>query len=345
MNNVVAYDDDGALVTTTVLQGGPDMAELRALNLVSDTVLWVLSGGAGSSEILAFERSGSGNDAFKYTGKPVAQYAKGSALLHPFDFVFDPQGNCYVSNQDTDVVARLDVDPSFLSATPAPPPKSLQGRGTFWPGTFVASVDPNLPRGDSGGPSSSTVPAPAGLEDWPPCQGVGPCPKLINSVRGLAWTNQALYVADEVAAVVKIYDGDGALLGVSNPVGTPAAGATGPSDGPVHLLVAGGNGNPTLLVTNGKDVYSGELDPTHPDSLDLQPIGGIKVPKVAGVAVAPGGILYAASRTQDTLDADGKKQALIFQYTNFPEDPTLESSFLVDVDDVPEFVLHVPDAP
>lgn len=338
VNTVVGYDDAGGLLPTPVLQDAPDMSELRAVNLVSDTVLWVLSGSAGNSKILAFERTDSGSDRFRYSGQPVAQFETGSALLHPFDFVLDPAGSCYVSNQDTNVVARFDVAAGFLSASPAASPPALEGKGTFWPGTFVASSDDTLPRSNPNAQHASAIPPPAGLEDWPACK-AGDCPTLVNSVRGVDWANDMLYVADEVAAVVKVYDADGNYKGQSNAIGTPPSDTSGPSEGPVHLLVA----NQALLATNGKKVYSASLDPEQPANLNLQPISGIKVPMVSGVALAPTGVLYAASRTQQATSRTTDNQAEIFMYTNFPADPTPGGSFPVKVDDVPEFVVYIPD--
>lgn len=336
VNNVIAYDDDGNLLNPQVLAQAPSsMSELRGLRLLSDTMLWVLSGSAGFSAILAFGRDPTKTDTFVYAG-PAAQPQPGPGLLHPFDFDFDSGGDCYVSNQDTDVVLRLGSD-----GKPAPWAPALQGKGTFWPGTFVASADPDLPRGGDGGQSSAAISPPAGLEDWPPCQDGG-CPKLSNSVRGVAWTNDVLYVADEVAAVVKMYGSDGTFLGQSNCIGTSASAATAPKGGPVHLLVVEENGAQALLVTNGENVFSAVLDPAHPAALDLESIASIDVPKVAGLALAPGGVLYAASRIQDTPVGKKQKQARIFKYTNFPAAPKLDSAFVVGVDDVPEFVLYLP---
>jgi hypothetical protein len=330
------------------------MSELRALKFVGDGTIWVLSGGADDSTILAFKRTGNSNDSFTYTGKPVAQYQSGSALLHPFDFVFDPDGYCYVSNQDTDVVARFVVDPKLLSATPASPPGALKGKGSFWPGTFVASADATLPRGaPKGSPHASTIAAPAGLEDWPPCANATSCPKLVNSVRGVAWANGMLYVADEVAAMVKVYDPDGnftsprtapdSSASTSGLVGTRATDNTPPTHGPVHLLVVNDASTQALLATNGRDVLSSPLDPKAPASLDFQPIANIKVPKVSGLTLAPAGVLYAASREKQPIPGQTKQHAFIYKYTNFAVNPTLDTSFSVNVDDLPEFVLYVPD--
>jgi hypothetical protein len=341
IDNVVAYADDGTLHTTAALQNAPAMSELRALRLVDTNLLWVLSGGAGNSQILAFRRTGA--DTFEYQPPPVAIYQAGSAnpycaLLHPFDFVFDTQGFCYVSNQDTDVVSRYDTRSNF---SPVPAPPALQNKGKFWPGTFVASVDPTVPR-VANSDHVATIPPPAGLQDWPACPAPPNCPKLVNSVRGLAWAGGALYVADEVAPAIKVYDLDGNLQGTTT-LGTPPVGKNPPADGPVHLLIIEDlGGDPWLLVTNGSShVYAAQLGATNGASLSLQPLANVNVKKASGLAFVPGGLLYVASRTVDP----STNNALIYCYGGVPQNPDTGSSFDAHVQDLPEFVLHVPDTP
>jgi hypothetical protein len=342
IDNVVAYDDNGNLLTTKALQNAPPMSELRAVTLVDSNLLWVLTGSAGKSEILAFNRIG--NSIFEYQPPPVATYQPGSAnpfsaLLHPFDLVFDSEGHCYVSNQDTDVVSRYSTSSNF---SPAPLPLALQTKGTFWPGTFVASVDPTVPR-VANSDHVATIPPPAGLEDWPACPALSHCPKLVNSVRGLAWAGSALYVADEVAPAVKVYDVDGNLKSCTQ-LGTPPIGDNPPTGGPVHLLVINDqSGNQLLLVTNGtSQVYAAPLGATNAAALSLEPLANVNVKKASGLAFVPGGVLYVGSRTADKAT---NQNARIYKYTGVPEKPDTGSSFDVQVRDLPEFVLHAPDAP
>lgn len=251
------------------------MSELRGLGLVADGLLWVLSGGKKASEILAFT---GGGDSYTYAAT-VATYSPDSALLHPFDFTFDDAGNAYVSNQDTNVVARLDVASTRRSATPAADASALPA-GSYLPGTFVASAV-GIPVG------VTTVDPPTALEVTI-VEG-----KASNSVRGVAWADGLLYVADEVAGVVKTYDSDGAFQGQSNVVGSP-----------VHLLVTGD----ALLVTNGTDVLADGLT----EAPELKKLKAIDVPTPSGLALDAGGNLYVASR----------KGKAIYTYANFPDGPT-----------------------
>jgi hypothetical protein len=310
VNNVGAYADNGAQLTLEVLQGAPSglLSEIRGLALVSDGLMWVASGSKRASLIAAFEGAGQ-SYAYKAT---VAQFGPIASLWHPFDFTLDGAGNCYVSNQDTDVVARLTVAADLLSATAAPLAPALPSGGTFLPATFVASSDGALP----GVSSTTAVATPAGLEVAFDSSG-----NVANSVRGVAWTNDVIYVADEVAGLVKVYDADGTYLGASNDV-----------EGPVHLLVAGETSQKVLYVSSGSQVLSSVLDASQPATLNLEPIPAIAVPKVSGMAIGPENHFYAASR-------DGKGK--VYRYKNFPSAPDLDHSF--SVADLPEFVMYVPD--
>ena len=286
------------------------MSELRAIKVVASDLLWVVSGSKHASGIVAFRGAGS---EYHYAGT-VAEFGEISSLWHPFDVTLDGAGNCYVSNQDTDVVARLAVAADLLSATPAPIAPGLPSPGTFLPGTFVASSNGALP----GVAATTAVATPAGLE-----VAFDKSCKVAKSVRGVVWVNGALYVADEVANAVKVYDADGRYLGASSTV-----------PGPVHLLATEQGGAVVLYVCNGTSVLSAVLDPAHPEKVHLHPIAGIDVPKVSGLALGAGTDLYAGSR-------DAHKPA-VFKYKGFPAAPKLDKSFAVA--DVPEFVLHVLDA-
>jgi DNA-binding beta-propeller fold protein YncE len=312
LDNVGAYDDNGNQLTLEVLQGAPRglLSELRRLALVTSELLWVASGSRHASRIAAFEGSGT---SYGYIDT-VTEYQSIGSLWHPFDLTLDGAGNCYVSNQDTDVVARLRVTSDMLSASAAPLAPALPADGKFLPGTFVASSDGDLP----GVPATSPVEAPAGLA----VSFDADC-KVANSVRGVAWAQGALYVADEVANVVKVYDGQGAYQGQSNRVTAP-----------VHLLVSPENGGVVLYVSDKSRVLYATLDPAQPANLNLKPVTGIDVPKLSGFAIGTETNFYAGSRHG--------KAPKIFKYMNFPADPKLETSF--EIADEPEFILHVPDA-
>jgi len=306
INNVGVFDDDGTALTMEVLQGAPDglLSELRGIAMVSSGVLWVASGSKNASVIAAFEATSADGYTYNYTST-VAQFGSINSLWHPFDFTIDASGHCFVSNQDTNVVARLVVGEGFQSADAAPLASGLPS-GTFLAGTFVASSNGDLP----GVPATTVVATPAGLE----VSFDSDC-KVANSVRGVAWTGDGLYVADEVANVVKIYDANGNYQAESNALS---------HGGPVHLLVA----DQVLYVSDGYDVYSTAVSAT---SLDLKGIG-IKVPKGSGMAIGTGTDFYIGSRDSS--------QPRIYRYKGFPSDPTSDIHWKVG--DLPEFLMYLP---
>jgi hypothetical protein len=327
LDNVGAYDDNGNELSQGVLTGidPGQMSELRRVALVEDNLLWVASGARHESKILAFEGSGT---SYAYRGT-IASYPSIGSLWHPFDFTLDGQGNGYVTNQDSNVVARLLVASDLLSASPAPVASALPTGDTFLTATFVASANGDLP----GVPATTPVSADAGgLE-----VSFDKACKVANSVRGVVWTNDALYVADEVAGVVRIYDDTGRYLGA----------ASVPGGGPVHLMVAPGNdGGASLYVCNGKDVISGSLTPGSPAEVTFDTMV-LKLASVSGLAIGAEGVLYAGSRDPGVaVEADGggghhsSKGPAVWKYTGFPE-PAKGTPFRVA--DAPEFLLYVPD--
>jgi hypothetical protein len=326
--NVLAYSDDGALLTSEVLQGGPSLSELRGLAVVSGTLLWVVSGSQSDSLIAAYTRDDENPSIYNYKASIAAYQASIAAtsnpsqsgttlpldsLLHPFDFTFDGS-DCYVSNQDTNVVVHLIVATDYLSATAGPVAPALTTtypNGNFLAATFVASATV-VPSARQVEP----VPTPAGLE----VSFTGS--KVSNSVRGVVVYNDQLLVADEVANVVKVYDTNGNFQAESNPL-------TG--GGPVHLMISDG----VLYVANGNNVFAASLQTTSaPSVIDLQPVAAIEVPKVSGMALGPDSSLYCGSRDQSA--------PRIYPYSGFPD--KLNAGNPWELTDMPEFVLYVADA-
>src|SRR5262249_30539282 len=120
-----------------------------------------------------------------------------------------------------------------------------------------------------------------------------------------------LYVADQVASTIKMYDITGKYLGQSNQVETP-----------VHIQVYQGN----LYVSGGDQVMTGPL-PDGPGDFVLNPLKGVNVKNASGMAFSNSGNLYVASRTKNVIlkfDRNGK---------------TL--NFKCELPDNPEFMLHV----
>jgi hypothetical protein len=305
--NAAAYDESGTLVSSSVLEPLPAEAELRGLALVGGGLLWVANGSKTSSAILAYSGSGSSYSG----GQPVASYPAVDSLWHPFDFTFsfDPAARrCYVSNQDTNAVARFGVAVDGKSMSPAPLAPALPPEGTFLDGTFVASSDGNLP----GVRPTTPIPDTAGGLDVSIKSG-----KITHSVRGVLWTNGALYVADEPGNVVRVYDINGSYLGCSSML-----------ERPVHLLAADG----VLYASAEPGVYSAKLNPDQPASLQFPAQPNIALPGAAGMAFAATGSLYVANRLESKIYAfPNVSSSSAATATSFPV--LANPEFLLDVED------------
>jgi hypothetical protein len=294
-NNVHAYDKHGNMITPSVLEHNDRVMldELRGIYLVG-RYLYVANANKTQNSVLCYEGS---ETKYRFVSKFVSnEICKG--ILHPFDFTFDGAGHCYVSSQDTNVVTRLKVLADGKIGAPAPLAQALPAHGAFLPGTFVASSVDSL----SG--LTTPVPPPAGLTYTDDGQ-------KKHSVRGVVWANDALYVADQPAGRVKVYDHTGRFLGQSNEV-----------ESPVHLVVRDGS----LYVSGGDDVLEARL-PKPAGDFTLSKIKGVKVKNGSGMAFTDSGHFYVASRTESVI----LKSESDFQ----------PMKFFRDLPDNPEFLLHV----
>jgi hypothetical protein len=296
-NNVHAYDKDGKLMTPSVLDDSPGVLldELRGIGFVGKT-LFLVNANKTQNSLLCYQGSAT---SYQFVSKFASQQTcKG--VLHPFDFTFDGAGHCYLSSQDTNVVTRLTVSTGGNLGTPAPAAPALPTGGNFSAGTFVASSVANL-----SGQHTTAVPSPMGLE----YSAEGP---KTHSVRGVAWTNDALYVVDQPSGRVKVYDSTGKLLGQSNEIETP-----------VHVVVHNGS----IYVTGANEVFSAKISKSAGD-FQLLAISGLKVKNGCGMAFTEKGNVYIGSRTENLIlkfDADFKPL-----------------KFRCELPDNPEFLLYVP---
>jgi hypothetical protein len=298
-NNVHAYDKEGNKITSSLLDTRDDLIlnELRGL-YVTDKYLYVVNANMNQNSVLCYEGSGT---HYRYVSTFAScQTCKG--ILHPFDLAFDALDYCYLSSQDTNVVTRLIVSKDGKTGRPAPLPPTLSASGAFLPGTFVGSSKGDLP------PQATTaVKPPAGLCYYAPKFSTD----KKHSVRGVAWASGHLYVVDQPAGTVKIYDITGKFVGQSNAVETP-----------VHVIVNKG----VLYVSGANQVLSARL-PSPPQDFVLTPIKGLKVKNSSGMAFSNSGNFYVASRTENTV--------LKFDKDFHPV------KFHCDLPDNPEFLLHV----
>jgi hypothetical protein len=328
--NVAAYGDTGGLIIATVLTGPlpPAEAELRGLTFAPSgpESMWVLNGASKNSEIVSFARLGV-PWPYKFSGQVMAydpDPAARSPLWHPFDLSFAEQDGtlyCYVSNQDTNVVARLELDTETMSwqlapVAPALPPSDLE----YLRGTFVASSCGELPN------VVKTPPVPeskGGLGVV--IEGTGKNRKVTHSVRGVLWVNGALYVADEAGGEIKVYGADGSFYEPGTKL-----------EAPVHLLVHEHEaGVQTLYVSAKKGVYWSPLRADAPGELELKLC--IPMSDASGTAFGEDGSFYVANR----------KLNQISRYEHFSpsssQAPLASSTF--EVLPEPEFIMYGLDGP
>ncbi len=295
-NNVHAYDKDGKLISRSVLddKDGITLDELRGIDIVGG-YLYVANANRTQNSLLCYQGAGT---SYRFVST-FASRETAEGVLHPFDFTFDGAGYCYLSSQDTNLVSRFKVTAAGKAGEPAPSPPALPAQGRYLPGTFVASSVGNLCD-----MATTAVPVPQGLE-------YSAAGDKKHSVRGVLWTNGALYVVDQPAAKVKVYSPSGKFLGQSNAV-----------ESPVHLMAY----KETLYVSGGNELFTAKLSKP-PGNLMLTAIPGLHVKNGGGMAFSESGHLYIASRTQNTI---------------YKFDSTFKAvAFPCELPDNPEFLLHL----
>ncbi len=325
VNNVYAYRDDGTLLHEGVLPepagGEYTLAELRAIRFGPDGKLWVLSAYKHTCQLLRFSGNANAGGTLEFINV-YASIDTAEAMVHPFDFTFDADGNCYVSSQDTNVVTRFQSAGSPLTGTVMPIAPYLEQQfpgNQLLPGTFVASSKGHLPG------------VPRARPDVPKHQGGLDVSfkhhKVHHSVRGVRFLSDSgspssdhLFVADEPGDRVRVYDLDGkrsdSLKGASNPV---------------HLYLAWGI---LCIGSTGSDQVLMAFGPSFDAFQEL--INNISTP--SGMAFGPyedGFYFYVADREGRTI-----------QKYDVNGEPPFGSSetFISDLPDDPEFLLYVPDA-
>jgi hypothetical protein len=314
INNIRVYHDNGdphAQPDLLPTGGFPALQELRGF-VIAGNLLYVVNAYKKYSQILVYEADGKAGYHFKEV------FADGTinSILHPYDLTFDPQGHCYVSNQDTNVVTGLQA-----ADNPLPVASYLQQHyspsDNFLKGTIVASSKGALPGTPTAHPPD--VSTPQGLE-----VGFTPNLKKVNhSVRGVLFHNGYLYVADEPADAVKVYEvSTGKLYGQI---------AGDKLKRPVQLLL---EANTTVLYISSSgnhSVMSYDLSQGPPSEI-VAPrmfING-EVKNISGMAFDADGCFYAAERIAKKI----KK---------FPPDGRGSGEeFIKNLPDEPEFILYVP---
>jgi hypothetical protein len=233
-----------------------------------------------------------------------------NSLYHPFALAFDEEQYCYISNQDTNVITRLEFDDEKArTASAAPVPPGLSDQKTLFEGTFVGCSSAQLP----GLMPTTPVPPPQGLDVFIDSK-LG---KVHFSVRGIAVADGLLYVCDEPAGLIKVYDTDGRLKHSSNQVLRP-----------VHLLTH----ESQLFMSGGDEVMVAQLGKS---PMCFTAAEGVEGKNVSGMSFARhGGLFFVANRNADCVCRydvrhDGK-------FVN-------KKRLIENMSDHPEFLLHVKD--
>lgn len=363
ITNVYAYDTStGELKSQTALQKAPPSdAELRGM-IYANSLLYVVDGGKSGSNILCYSPPTSG-DGFTYIGEfigPSLSKTKDkfeNSIGHPYDLVFDGTLNCYISNQDTNVVAQAQLGTNYETASLKAGCQSSYLNGSsicpktgcvFLDGTFVASQVGALPDVDT---AATDVPAlygglfvtlsnevDSGTEtDNPTAHHSNSKEKVQNSVRDVAIWGAVLLVCDEPANCIRMYSiPTGNYLGACN---VPAS--------PTHLAIFSHG----LYVSAGNQLYWGALgSPFTPSSLSLQSVLTAPIAMdsydVGGVTFDPSSnTIYVAYQQGKGTTGSGAIYSYIVTPGASPTAPPTFGQATIFANicaDTPEFLLFLP---
>ncbi len=347
--NVYAYDTtNGDLKSTAALQKATlSKAELRGM-VAASPFLYVVNGGKDASNVMCFQPSASAASTWtfdfveEFVGPKLTKTKDHfeNSIGHPYAIQFDGNGFCYVSNQDTNVVARMQVTDGGKTAPVAKgcQSKYLSSETSFCPGggcvyldgTFVASQVGALPDVKT---AATDVPSQFGGLAVKPATNIT---KVENSVRDLAIFGGVLMVCDEPSAVIRLYSlSDGTYLNSS-----PAL-----PKSPTHLAVYGSG----LYVSAGNQLYWSALsNPPTASGLSFQSVltapAAINPYDVGGVAFDPStGTAYVAFQQGKGTTGSGA----IYSYSvgTSPASPPVFATptvFAAICADTPEFVYFMP---
>ncbi|HEY4283909.1 MAG TPA: hypothetical protein VGM62_12660 [Chthoniobacterales bacterium] len=268
-NNIHVYSTEGKELRKALSKKslGPEVTlrELRGFAFGPDKNLYVVNAYFEYSEILKFKGELNNDRQHDFVGVFVKRHADTNpAIDHPFNVIFDAEGDLYVSSQNTSLVARYH-GPTSKTGRPGTPMSLPPGLGTAAHipfGTFV--------------PSAKL--APNGLL----------------GVREVIFApNKDLYVADYDADRVRIYEArTGRYL-------RDLVSQADQLDKPIHLLPSP-DGRYLLIGSGGNDsILRHDVHGNSTSVFVSSKSGGLNGP--AGMTFGNDGFLYVASRNSKEI--------------------------------------------
>ncbi len=358
ITNVYAYDTKtGDLKSHSALKSKGNKLDLKDAELrgmaYDNSYLYVVNGKESKSSILAFQYA-AGNSAsaadlpddhsdsgyhFDYVGDFIGPSLNGaglfqSAIGHPYSMVFwkpaaDPKPRVYISNQDTNAVARAQVNADGAQATMLANDLSdylkshtswcPEGGCVYLDGTFVASQVGTLP-----GVAPTT---PVAFDNGGLQVAKDPDGKVQNSVRDVLAYNNTLLVCDEAETMVRLY---------GLPAGEPIS----------HHTLAG---KPTHLA-----IFAGGLYVSADDKICWSSLASFPALSFTTVLTAPsgskvGGMTFSSDHAYVAFQqgTGGTGTGAIYRYKlgASPASPPVfppQEVFADKLTDTPEFLLYLP---
>lgn len=284
LNNIHVYSSDGRelrkALNTKSLAAGVILRELRGFVFGPDRNLYVVNSYYEYSEVVKFKGALNNDGQHDF----LSVFVKHDSVLnpgisHPFNAVFDSEGDLYVSSQDSSLVSRYYGPTSKVGnpGTPMPLPPSLKDSNAIPPGTHV------------------------------------PSRKL--SSQGLLAVREAifasdgnLYVADRDADCVSSYEGR------SGKYRRTIVSQSDQLDKPIHLLFSP-DGRYLFIGSGGNDsILKHDIARNSTSIFVAAKSGGLNGP--AGMAFSDDGCFYVASRNSKEIlryeDIEGTRQGKPF---------------------------------
>lgn len=275
LNNIHIYSADGKLLRKALnkksLYPGVKLRELRGFIFEPDKNLYVVNAYFEYSEILKFKGVPNKDGQHDFAGVFVKRHADmNPGINHPFNAAFDPNGDLYVSSQNTNLVARYHgpAGEQGQPGLPMPFPQSLDLDRYLPPGTFI----PSAKLASHG---------------------------LMEVREAIFAPNGDLYVADRAADCVRVYEArTGHFL-------RNVVSRSDHLDKPIHLLLSP-DGQYLFIGSGGNDAILRHDLKRNATTVFVAPkSGGLNGP--AGMAFGDDGFLYVASRnTKEILRYDAR---------------------------------------